>query len=51
MKGYLSKVKQCIKGFIMTKFHQVLREENIEANSLAKATSIDKLVDDQIKAN
>ena len=49
MKRYLSKVKHCIKGFTMAKFHQILKEENMEANNLAKAASADELVDDQIK--
>ena len=49
MKRYLSKVKQCIKGFTMAKFHQILREENLETDSLAKVESVDELVDNQIK--
>ena len=49
MKRYLSKVKQCIKGFTTAKFNQIPREENVEADSLAKASSADKLVDNQIK--
>lgn len=36
MKIYLSKFKHCIKGLKTAKFYQVLREENMEANSLAK---------------
>ena len=46
---YLSKVRKCIKGFTIAKFHQILREENMEANSLAKAAYANELVDDQIK--
>lgn len=46
MKRYLSKVKQCIKGFTMAKFPQIPREENMEVDSLAKALSADELVDD-----
>ena len=49
MKRYLSKVKQCIKGFTMAKFHQILKEENLETDSLAKVESVDELVDNQIK--
>ena len=49
MKRYLGKVKQCIKGFTMAQFHQIPREENMEANILAKTASADELVDDQIK--
>ena len=49
MKRYLSKVKQCIKGFTMAKFHQIPREENLETDSLAKVESVDELVDNQIK--
>ena len=30
----------------MIKFHQIPREENMEADSLAKATSTDELADD-----
>ena len=49
MKRYLGKVKQCIKGFTMAQFHQIPREENMEANILAKTAFADELVDDQIK--
>lgn len=49
MKRYLSKVRQCTKGFTTAKFHQIPKEENTEANGLAKAASIDQLVDDEIK--
>ena len=49
MKRYLSKVKQYIKGFTMAKFHQILRDENMEADNLAKAASANELVDNQIK--
>ena len=49
MKRYLSKVKHCIRGFTTAKFHQIPKEENIEANNLAKAASTDELVDEQIK--
>ena len=33
----------------MAQFHQIPREENMEANILAKTASADELVDDQIK--
>lgn len=46
IKRYLSKVRQCIKGFTMAKFHQILRKENMKSDGLAKAASADKLVDD-----
>lgn len=49
MKQYLNKAKHCIKGFTMAKFHQIPREENTEADSLARVASVDDLVDDQIK--
>ena len=39
MKKYLKKVKQLIKKFKETGFVQLLREENMEANALAKAAS------------
>ena len=29
----------------MAKFHQILREENLETDSLAKVESVDELVD------
>ena len=49
MKKYLGKVKQCIKGFTTTQFQQIPREENVEADVLAKTTSVDNMVGDQIK--
>ena len=49
MKKYLNKVKQCIKGFTTTQFQQITREQNVEANTLAKTTSVDEIVGDQIK--
>ena len=48
MKKYLGKVKQCIKGSTTTQFQQIPREENADANILAKAASVDKKVGDQI---
>ena len=49
MKRYLEKFKQCIKGFTIAQFQQVPREENTEANLLAKTASTDETVDDQVK--
>ena len=49
MKKYLNKVRQCIKGFTTTQFQQIAREQNAEANTLAKTASIDKIAGDQIK--
>ena len=48
MKKYLDRVKQCIKSFTTTQFQQILRENNMEANVLAKTTSADEM-SDQIK--
>ena len=39
MKKYLSRVKQLIKKFKEASFVQLPREENMEADVLAKATS------------
>ena len=49
MKKYLGKVKQCIKGFTTTHFQQIPSEENVEADILVKAASIDEIVGVQIK--
>ena len=49
MKRYLEKVKQCIKGFTTAQFQQVPREENIKADVLAKTTSSDETIDEQVK--
>ena len=38
MKKYLSKVMQLVKKFKEANFVQLLREENMEADALAKAT-------------
>ena len=38
MNKYLNKVRQHVKKFKKASFVQLLREENMEANSLAKAT-------------
>ena len=39
MKKYLSKVKQLVKKFKEANFVQLPREENMEADTLAKAAS------------
>ena len=49
MKKYLSKVNQCIKSIATTQFQQMPREDNVEANILAKMASTDEVVSDQIK--
>ena len=49
MKRYLEKVKQCIKGFTIAQFQQVLRVEDTETNVLAKTASSDETVDEQVK--
>ena len=46
MKKYLSKVKHLIKKFKEDSFLQVLREENMEANVLAKEVSADGSVNE-----
>ena len=46
MKKYLSKVKRLIKKFKEASFLQVPREENMEADTLAKATLTDGPVDE-----
>ena len=45
MKKYLGRVKCLIKKFKEANFLQIPREENMEANVLAKAASVDGLVD------
>ena len=46
---YLGKVKQCIKSFTTTQFQKIPREDNVEADVLAKMASRDEMVSDQIK--
>ena len=46
MKKYLSKVKHLIKKFKEDSFLQVLREENMEADVLAKEVSADGSVNE-----
>ena len=49
MKRYLSKVRHYVKSFTLAKFQQILREEYMEADSLAKAPSVDGIVNEQVK--
>ena len=49
MKRYLKKVKHCTKSFTSAKFHQIPKEENMEANSLAKAASADIIMNEQVR--
>ena len=46
MNKYLGKVKQCIKGFTMARFQQILREENMEVDVLSKTAFMDELFRD-----
>ena len=46
MKKYLNKVRCLIKRFNEAHFVQVLREENIEADTLAKEASVNELTDE-----
>ena len=46
MKEYLSRVKCLIKKFKEASFFQIPKEENMEADTLAKAASIDGWVDE-----
>ena len=46
MKKYLNKVKQLIKKFKEASFVQLLREENMEADALAKAASAEGAMDE-----
>ena len=45
MKKYLNKVKWLVQKFKEDSFLQVPREENMEANALAKAVSVDRSMD------
>ena len=49
MKKYLGKVKQWIESFATTQFQQIPREDNGEADVLAKTASANEIVGDQIK--
>ena len=46
MKKYLSRVKRLIKKFKEANFLQISREENMEANALAKEALVDGLMDE-----
>ena len=46
MKKYLNKVRQLVKKFKKASFVQLPREENIEANALAKAASAGEAMDE-----
>ena len=46
MKRYLNKVRRLIKKFSETHFVQVPREENMEADTLAKEASVNELMDE-----
>ena len=46
MKKYLNKVKRLVKKFKEASFLQISKEENMKANALAKAASIDGSVDE-----
>ena len=49
MKKYLNQVKQLVKKFKEASFLQVLREENMEEDALAKAASAEGSMDDYDK--
>ena len=46
MKKYLNKVIRLVKRFKEASFVQVLREENIKADALAKEASVSELMDE-----
>ena len=46
MKRHLNKVRHLIKKFSEAHFVQVPREENVEADTLAKEASVNELVDE-----
>ena len=49
MKKYLSRVKQLVEKFKEANFIQLPREENMEADALAKATSVRRAMDEYDK--
>ena len=51
MKKYLSKVKQLVQKFKEASFVQLSREENMEADILAKAASAGGAMDEYDKSN
>ena len=46
MKKYFNRVRRLVKKFKESSFIQVPREENMEADALAKATSTERSVDE-----
>ena len=46
MKKYLNKVRRLIKKFSEAHFVQILREENMEVDTLAKEASVSELTDE-----
>ena len=46
MKRYLNKMRRLIKKFSEAHFVQVLREENMETDTLAKEASVSELTDE-----
>ena len=46
MKKYLNKVRRLIKKFSEAHFVQISREENMEADTLAKEASVSELMDE-----
>ena len=46
MKKYLEKVLQLVKKFKETNFVQIPREENVEADALAKEASVNEPMDE-----
>ena len=49
MKKYLSTIKQLVKKFKEASFVQLPREENMEADALAKAASVGEAMDEYNK--
>ena len=49
MKKYLSRVKQLVEKFKEANFVQLPREENMEADALAKASSVEGAMDEYDK--
>ena len=46
MKRYLKKVVRLVKKFKEADFIQILREENVEADTLAKEASVNEVMDE-----
>ena len=49
MKRYLNKVRECIKSLTLAKLQQIPKEENIEADSLAKTAFVDSNINEQVR--